>query len=288
MSDGVLKVIERWQSDKRLTSISEAKVKQTVILPILRGLGWNWEDPDEVSPEYSAEDGLVDYALLLNNTTKIFIEAKKSSGSLKKQHQEQLLNYVTQGVKIAILTNGETWQFYLPFYKGRFEPRKFDIVELDKQDKGEITQKLVDFLGKENVNSGNAVQRAEDLCEKHQILAIPLTKTRLPDEPPYFYQIVNRFDLQVKRTTSRRLAAKEKDDHKSHYNVFTLELNSADEWVLILNYGHHSRFDVEKDFAGTVPYGSIFRNAPSLLASHKNAKAYLLKLLGGWEYEKIK
>ena len=287
MSDKLLKVIERWRSNESLTLLSEAKVKQVVILPILHELGWNWEDPDEVSPEYFVEDGFVDYALLTCATAEVFIEAKRGNEPLSR-HQEQLLDYVRHNVKIAILTNGAVWWFYLPFYKGRLESRKFDTVEFDKQDKGEITQKLIDFLGKENVNSGNAVQRAENLCEKHQILAIPLTKTRLPDEPPYFYEIVNRFDLQVKQTTPRRLAVKEKDDRRMHYNVFTLELNSEDEWILILNYGHDSRFNIKKDFEGTEPYGGIFRKAPSLPASHENAKAYLLKLLRGWQYEKIK
>ena len=287
MSDKLLKVIERWRSNESLTLLSEAKVKQVVILPILHELGWNWEDPDEVSPEYFVEDGFVDYALLTCATAEVFIEAKRGSESLAG-HQAQLLDYVRPGVKIAILTNGATWWFYLPFYKGRLEPRKFDTVELDKQNKGEIVQKLVNLLSKENINSGNTVQRAEDHCKKHTISAISLTKTRLPDEPPYFYQIVNRFNLKVKRTKPWRLAVKEKDDRRSNYNVFTLELDSENEWVLILNYGHDSRFNVEKDFEGTIPYGGVFRNAPSLPASHDNAKEYLLKLLRGWHYKKTK
>ena len=82
---------------------------------------------------------------------------------------EQLLDYAfAEGVEIAILTNGATWWFYLPIRAVSWERRKVATVELDRQDSTEITQKLADLLGKENVESGAAIQKAE----RHQISEI--------------------------------------------------------------------------------------------------------------------
>ena len=174
MSDKLLEVIEYLQSDEFcFISLYEDQIKQVIILPILRGLGWNPEDPYEVWPEYFVGSKKEDYALSTDKKLKIFIEVKQGNKRLGSCDENQLLKYACKcHVEIAILTNGATWWFYLPFYKGSWEPRKFETVELDKQDKGEIVQKLVAFLGKENMRSGKAVQNAKDLCEKHQISPI--------------------------------------------------------------------------------------------------------------------
>ena len=171
MVDEVQSVIEKWQSDERLTSLDEAKVQQVIVLPILRALGWNPDNDREVDPQYRVEDGKVDYALLIGSAVKVFIEAKNGGESLEKQtHQEQLLRYsFKRGVRIAVLTNGATWWFYLPLQEGSWEQRKFYAVEFDKQSGAEIAQKFVTLLSKANVSSGKAVQTAEDLYKRHQI-----------------------------------------------------------------------------------------------------------------------
>ena len=169
MSDEILKVIERWQSDGRLASFDEARVKQAIILPILRGLGWDTDNPDEVWPEYSVKERWVDYALLTGTTAKVFIEAKKGGEPLER-HDSQLLDYACKhdGVEIAALTNGATWWFYLPLRAGSWEQRKFSTVELNNQDKEDTTRNLLEFLSKENVRSGDAVRNAADLYEQNQ------------------------------------------------------------------------------------------------------------------------
>ena len=110
----------------------------------------------------------MDYALRHNNYNKVFIEVKKVGEDLEK-HQEQLLNYSFQeGVKLAILTNGVTWWFYLPLHEGSWEQRKFYTIEIYDQDAEEITQKFVEFLFKENVVSGKAIENAEKIYTSKQ------------------------------------------------------------------------------------------------------------------------
>ena len=182
MIDEVQSVIEKWQSDKRLTSLDEAKVQQVIILPILRELGWNPDNDREVEPQYRVEDRKVDYALLIGSAVKVFIEAKNGGESLEKPtHQEQLLRYsFKRGVRIAVLTNGTTWWFYLPIREVSWERRRVATVELNQQDIKEINRTLNNLLSRENVKSGTASQNAES----HQILeALPDVWNRLVSEP---------------------------------------------------------------------------------------------------------
>lgn len=131
-------------------------------------LGWNIYNIDEVFPEYSVGNKKVDYSLRYNNYNKVFIEVKKIDEELEK-HQEQLLNYSFQeGIKLAILTNGITWWFYLPIHEGNWEQRKFYTVEIYDQGSNEIVQKFIEFLSKEKVVSGEAVKYAENIFKSKQ------------------------------------------------------------------------------------------------------------------------
>ena len=170
MVEEVLSVIAKWQSNERLTLLDEAKIKQVVILPIFRGLRWDPDNDHEVCPEYSVEDKWVDYALLTDNKPEVFIEAKKGGEALEKHEEKLLMDYACRkGVKIAVLTNGATWWFYLPLLDVSWEQRKFHAVEFDKQNADEIAQKFVDLLSKENVGSRAAIQNAEGLYKRLKI-----------------------------------------------------------------------------------------------------------------------
>lgn len=168
MRDKLLELIKNIQSDRRLVSFDEAATKQAVILRILQILGWDHFNIDEVHPEYSVGGRNVDYALRHNNYNKVFIEVKKIGEELEK-HQEQILNYSFQeGVKLAILTNGITWWFYLPLHEGSWEQRRFYTIEIYDQKAEEIVQKFIDLLSKGNVISGSSIKNAENVYKSKQ------------------------------------------------------------------------------------------------------------------------
>ena len=182
MVDEVQREIERIREyivNGRLTQFDEANTKATAIEPILRELGWDVVDPDEVRREHSVGNRSVDYALFCDDTLKVFIEAK-NGGEQLESHQRQLLDYAfAEGVEIAILTNGSTWWFYLPIRAVSWERRKVVTLELNQQDNTEIAQKLVDVLSKETVCSGRAIRNAE----RHQVLeTLPDVWNRLVSE----------------------------------------------------------------------------------------------------------
>ena len=167
LPDRLAQVIEDLQADSELGSLSEVEISQSV-RRVFHALGWDPDNRREVKQEYVVGSRRVDYALFIGGTEQVFVEVKKG-GELLEQHQEQLLDYAfKEGIKLAVLTNGATWWFYLPLQSGNWEQRKFTAVHLDEQDKAEIVKVLADVLSKEKVSDGSAFDNAERLYDQTQ------------------------------------------------------------------------------------------------------------------------
>jgi len=188
MRQELIALINVLKNDKRLKHFDEAAIKQGVVLKILSTLGWDTFNVDEVSPEYSVKGKRVDYALRHGEHNKVFIEVKKGGEHLENS-QEQLLNYSFQeGVRLAVLTNGISWWFYLPLHEGSWEQRKFYTIEIYDQDVEDIASKFIAFLSRENVISDKAVENAENIyrSKQKQILikkTLPKAWQKLLTEP---------------------------------------------------------------------------------------------------------
>jgi predicted type IV restriction endonuclease len=164
----LLQLIKNIQADKNIPTLDEASTKMGVILPILNDLRWNPFNIEEIQPEYSVGGKKVDYSLRYGHQNKAFIEVKQTETDLNK-HQEQLLNYSFQeGVRLAILTNGIAWWFYLPLHEGSWEQRKFYTIDVYDQPAEEIAQRFEDFLLKQNIISGAAITNAESVYKSKQ------------------------------------------------------------------------------------------------------------------------
>lgn len=164
----VLKTAVQQLNSDLLTN--EAQVKQAVVLPILRGLGWDDTNPAEFVPEFSLDEGWVDYALCQTmGSPLVFIEAKRL-GSADTKGEEQLFGYASnKGVPFLILTDGNVWDFYLSMAAGIPAERKFYHVELRREEKiPEYARFLEEHLEKQRVNSGEAQHAAQRLHDDAQ------------------------------------------------------------------------------------------------------------------------
>jgi predicted type IV restriction endonuclease len=172
MQDRLVSFIESLKADGRVVFFDEATTKQGVIAKILTLLGWDFFDIDEVKPEYSVGAKRVDYSLRIDGSNKVFIEVKKTGEELDK-HQEQLLNYsFQQGVKLAVLTNGVTWWLYLPLHEASWEQRKFYTIDIIQQASDDAAAKFADFLSRDKIVTGVAIQNAEITYRGQQKLSI--------------------------------------------------------------------------------------------------------------------
>lgn len=160
--------IEGIKNNQRVLTLDEASTKQGIIQPILHYLGWNIFNIEEVAPEFSVEGGRVDYCLRDNNQNKVFIEVKKPGEALEK-HEEQLLFYsFKQGIKLASLTSGIIWWFYLPTEDAEWRERKFYAIDILQQDSSHVASKFIDLLSKPNVISSRALQNAVSIYKGKQ------------------------------------------------------------------------------------------------------------------------
>lgn len=103
---------------KKSKVATEQATKMALVEPLLKVLGYDISDPDEVIPEYSPEmwdkkEEKVDYLIAFNKDPKIIIEVKMAKNTLQRKTANQLLKYFTlTRARFAILTNGIQYQFF--------------------------------------------------------------------------------------------------------------------------------------------------------------------------------
>ncbi len=144
---------------------NEAMVKLSVIVPILRGLDWDDTNPAEFVPEFSLDNGNVDYALCQeNHGPMVFLEAKRLGGA-DSVGEDQVFGYAAnKGVPLLILTDGNAWNFYLSMAAGIPAERRFYRMELQREEKiPEYAEFLDMHLRKSRVFTEEARRNAEKL-----------------------------------------------------------------------------------------------------------------------------
>lgn len=71
-------VTERMKRFRSLYEQNDENVRYQIVNPVLRALGWNLENPEEVQPNISTEEGIPDYALVKSGEAILLVEAKKA------------------------------------------------------------------------------------------------------------------------------------------------------------------------------------------------------------------
>ena len=147
------------------SGFNERETQAYAVLPILRILGWDDSEVEEMKFEYpvakAGSKKFVDIVLLLSGGNKIFIEAKAFQVSLKnkrpreeKTPEQQLFDYCKKAsVRYGVLTNGCEWRFY-EICEGAADYSKMElcsVINLIKDDRGKSIEDLNKFLKKERV-----------------------------------------------------------------------------------------------------------------------------------------
>lgn len=154
-------VLQRVKSDLTRNSFrNEAAVSQGVVLPILNALGWEVFDPKIVWPEYSMSGRRVDYALCCPPSKPvIFIEVKQVGQA--DGADKQLFEYAFhEGIPLAVLTDGQVWNFYLPSAQGSYADRRVYLLDISTRDVAEASARFERYLSFGNIKSGESLQYA--------------------------------------------------------------------------------------------------------------------------------
>ena len=117
---------------------TEEGTKNAFVMPFISTiLGYDVFNPLEVVPEFTADIGIkrgekIDYAIVRDGEVQMLIECKKSTEPLKIEHASQLFRYFTvTNARIAVLTNGQTYQFYTDLdAPNRMDEKPFLVLDL--------------------------------------------------------------------------------------------------------------------------------------------------------------
>ena len=153
---------------------NEDQVSKGVVMRLLQQLGWDVFNPDLVSSEFKINNRKVDYALRHEPFGAVVLIEVKDVGKATAKGEDQLFDYCSKyGVPLAVLTDGRTWNFYLPAGMGNYEQRRFAVADLIQDGPSECAARLVRYLEFSAVRSGASQQNArrEYDAYRNQILA---------------------------------------------------------------------------------------------------------------------
>ena len=161
--------IREFPKTLKVDDFNEAVIKHFVVLPILRDLEWNCDNLEnlEVFPDKITESGTVDYALQHDGKSRVFIVVKRwPTGSGSDELYDETALYASQEeVDFVVLTNGKTWDFYLPNLPDvPWETRRFCSIDLDNEN--EAVSDFQKYLSKPHVLDASAREAAEAIVKK--------------------------------------------------------------------------------------------------------------------------
>jgi len=167
---------------------TEEATKNAFIMPFISTiLGYDVFNPLEVIPEFTADVGVkrgekVDYAIMREGEVQILIECKKSTEPLKIEHAAQLFRYfAVTNARIAVLTNGETYQFYTDLdAPNRMDEKPFLVLDLLDIDEALIPE--LRKLTKDVFDLDSIINSAEELKYIGQIKRTIATQFREPQD----------------------------------------------------------------------------------------------------------
>lgn len=152
---------------RNVYTTNETAVRDQLLKPIFKPLGWNTENPDDVLPEESTEEGHPDYSFRLDGERILFVEAKNLSVDVKSNNSlRQLARYISgEGVDFGILTNGRNWVLLKAYETGTSISERIvwetDVIE-------DNIEKIIVRLG---TISKNNVKNLPELAKKQDILS---------------------------------------------------------------------------------------------------------------------
>ena len=124
MESDLVRLIDRYRRipQAKRDSITEQETGTKFVLPLLRALGWDVENVDEVRERHRTASGPSDYELLINGMPRVVVEVKKIANSLdghyvsrgrKVSYPTQAIQYAWNiGAEWAVLTNFKELRLY--------------------------------------------------------------------------------------------------------------------------------------------------------------------------------
>ena len=203
--DKLIRVIEAVQSklaNLRKRSLKETPTRTIIVDPLLEALGWDVRDPDEVQLEYPTVDGKsVDYALLINQTPVLLVEAKALDDPLNDVKAiTQVVGYAANdGVVWCVLTNGIIWKVYRSveqcpapdklMFEVSLDPREGEGIPIEQNarqmwrfSRDEMAKGTLDAIGEKTFTDGKVRKAMDGIMRDAPRTLLNLVRSAAADE----------------------------------------------------------------------------------------------------------
>lgn len=167
---------------------TEEATKNAFVMPFISTvLGYDVFNPSEVIPEFTADVGTkkgekIDYAIVHDGQVQVLVEVKKINDPLRIEHASQLFRYfAVTNARIAILTNGEVYEFYTDLdAPNRMDSKPYLV--LDFSDIDETLLPELAKLTKESFDLDSVISAAEELKYVGQLKRILAAQFKSPED----------------------------------------------------------------------------------------------------------
>jgi hypothetical protein len=173
---------------QKATIETEEATKNAFVMPFISTvLGYDVFNPAEVIPEFTADVGLkkgekIDYAVSHDEKIQLLIEVKKINDPLRIEHASQLFRYfAVTNARIAILTNGEVYQFYTDLdAPNRMDAKPFLVLDFSALDETLLPE--LAKLTKESFNLDSVISAAGELKYIGQLKRVLAAQFKEPED----------------------------------------------------------------------------------------------------------
>ncbi len=167
----------------------EEAAKQNLVLPLLKALGYDVFNSNEVDPELPADIGIkkgekVDYAIKVNGDPVILVECKSVGTVLGNAELSQLYRYFScrKEARVGILTNGVDYRFYTDLEaQNCLDYQPFHQFNLKRDSKEDIARFLQRFT-KDNVHPDQIREFAQGVKDEKKVKDILSVELSTPSD----------------------------------------------------------------------------------------------------------
>ena len=167
---------------------TEEATKNAFVMPFISTvLGYDVFNPAEVIPEFTADVGLkkgekIDYAVAHDGQIQLLVEVKKINDPLRIEHASQLFRYfAVTNARIAILTNGEVYQFYTDLdAPNRMDAKPFLVLDFSALDETLLPE--LAKLTKESFDLDSVISAAGELKYIGQLKRVLAAQFKEPED----------------------------------------------------------------------------------------------------------
>ncbi|GAB2754689.1 type I restriction endonuclease [Amycolatopsis magusensis] len=167
---------------------TEEATKNAFVMPFISTvLGYDVFNPAEVIPEFTADVGTkkgekIDYAIAHDGQVQVLVEVKKINDPLRIEHASQLFRYfAVTNARIAILTNGEVYEFYTDLdAPNRMDSKPFLVLDFSDIDDTLLPE--LAKLTKESFDLPSVISAAGELKYIGQLKRVLAAQFKQPED----------------------------------------------------------------------------------------------------------